>query len=82
MEKESGPNLERLDPESEACFEALRDLISEEVSARLAVGDDPSTPEGRRALSELIADAVLDTFTVRIRTSSRYRWRTQGSLEQ
>jgi len=73
MKKE--PELERLDPESEACFEALRDRISEELAARIAVGDDPTTPDGQEVLSELIADAILDRFVVRPRTSPRYRWR-------
>lgn len=72
------PELERLDPESEACFGALRDRISEELAARVAVGDDPSTADGQAALSELIADAILDGFVVRARTSPRYRWRTSS----
>jgi hypothetical protein len=71
--------LERLDPESEVCFRALCDRISYELSARIALGDDPSTPEGCEKLSELIADTILDGFTVRSRTSPRYRWHTVGS---
>ena len=66
--------LERLDPESEACFDALRDQIAEELAARVAVGDDYKTPDGQAALSQLIADAILDRFVVRARTSPRYRW--------
>ena len=64
--------LQRLDPESEACFDALRDHIAWELGARLAIGDDPSTPEGLRELSELLADAMLDAFVVRHRQSPRY----------
>ncbi len=69
--------LERLDPESEACFPALKSRIARELSARVAIGDDPSTPEGCEALSELIADSVLDAFVVRERSSPRYRWRSK-----
>jgi hypothetical protein len=64
--------LVRLDPESEACFEALKRHIEWELSARIAVGDDPATEEGRDTLAVLIADAVLDVFVVRERTSPRY----------
>jgi hypothetical protein len=74
MTNEEQPELERLDPESEACFEALAARIAEELSARIAVGDDPSTPKGCGELSELVADAVLDGFVVRKRTTPRYRW--------
>jgi len=70
----SNAELERLDPESEACFDALKVKIAWELGARVAIGDDPSTPEGCNALAELIADAVLDGFVVRNRESPRYRW--------
>jgi len=69
------PELERLDPESETCFDALQSRILEELTARIAMGDDPQKAEERVILSELIADAVLDVFVVRHRTSDRYRWR-------
>ena len=75
MADESNLELERLDPESESCFATLRDCILEELAARMAVGDDPRTQEGQEALSELIADRVLDGFSVRGRTSPRYRSR-------
>lgn len=75
MVDKSDPELERLDPDSEACFVALQERIWEELAARMAVGgEDPMTPEGQKALSELIADAILDGFIVRARTSPRYRW--------
>ena len=74
MENDDKSKLERLDPESEACFQALAARIAEELSARIAIGDDPSSPTEREELSELIADAVLDVFVVRQRTSPRYRW--------
>jgi hypothetical protein len=73
----SETELERLDPESEACFDELSARIAEELGARIAVGDDPSTDDGCKQLAELIADAVLDAFVVRLRTSPRYRWRHQ-----
>jgi hypothetical protein len=71
------PKLVRMDPESEACFAALAELIAWELSARIAMGDDPSTAEGCKKLSELIADTVLDGFVVRTREESRCRWVTQ-----
>ena len=71
------PEPQRLDPESEACFEALRARILEELASRVAFGDDPTTPDGQEALSELIADAVLDCFVVKKRIAPRYRWLDQ-----
>jgi len=63
-----------MDPESEACFTVLAELIAWELSARIAVGDDPSTAQGCKELSELIADTVLDAFVVRTREEPRYSW--------
>jgi hypothetical protein len=76
MTNENDNELEFLDPESEACFQALQERILEELSARIATGDDPTDPAEREILSELIADAVLDVFVVRRRTTPRYRWKT------
>lgn len=73
MTEESDTKLERMDPESEACFAALVESIHWELSARIAMGDDPSTEEGCKELSELIADTVLDAFVVRARAEPRYR---------
>ena len=61
------------DPTSEACYEDLVACVRAELQARVAVGDDPTTPEGQQALADLIADAVLDHFTLRRRTERRYR---------
>jgi hypothetical protein len=69
--------LERMDPESEACFAELAERIAWELSARIAMGDDPSTVEGCKELSKLIADSVLDAFVVRTRAEPRYRWAAQ-----
>lgn len=77
MTGRSDPKLERMDPESEACFAALAERIAWELSARIAVGDDPSTTQGCKKLSELIADTVLDAFVVRTRVEPRYRWDSQ-----
>jgi hypothetical protein len=66
-------DLERLDPESEAQFAPLAEIIAWELGARIAVGDDPRTPDGLKTLSELIADCVLDHFVVRARQTPRYR---------
>ncbi len=79
MQDEREPELERLDPESEACFKALAARIGEELTARIAAGDDPSTPSGCNELSVLIADAVLDGFVVRLRTTPRYGWTRTAS---
>lgn len=79
MRNDLDKTLEHLDPESEACFVTLRDRIFYELSARMAIGDDPTTPEGCETLSELIADTILDGFIVRTRTSPRYRWPTVDS---
>lgn len=75
MKNENKPELERLDPESEACFHDLAAVVSEELYARIAVGDDPSSPEGCQLISELIADMILDGFIVRPRTTPRSRWK-------
>ena len=66
--------LVRLDPDSEACFEGLSETIEWELSARLAVGDDVSSAEGRRALAGLIADSILDRFVTRERSGPRSRF--------
>ncbi|NEQ97596.1 MAG: hypothetical protein F6K30_12890 [Cyanothece sp. SIO2G6] len=75
MKDENKTELERLDPESETCFDDLAVVVSEELYARIAVGDNPSTPAGCQLISELIADAILDGFVIRQRTSPRYRWK-------
>ena len=61
------------DPDSEACYEDLVDCVRSELLARVAVGDDPKTPEGQQALADLIADVVLDRFVLRRRSEGRYR---------
>jgi hypothetical protein len=55
-------------------LQALAARIAEELTARIAVGDDPTSPIGCEEFSELIADAVLDAFIVRQRAAPRYRW--------
>lgn len=74
MENDENMELERLDPELEACFQALAARIAEELTARIAMGEDPTSPTECKILSELIADAVLDGFVVMQRTAPRYRW--------
>ena len=68
------PELERLDPESEACFTKLAAQIAAELFARVAGGDNLSTSKGCNEVSELVADAILDGFVVKERTTPRYRW--------
>ena len=72
MQTDDGGRLVPDDLESEACFAELKGAIACELAARIAI-DDPSTPEGRDVLSELIADTVLDFFVIRQRTVPRYR---------
>jgi hypothetical protein len=73
MVDESGPGANVVDTESEASYQALADRIAWELGARIAVGDDPGTPEGLKRLSELVADSILDGFEIRPRVSPRYR---------
>lgn len=61
------------DPESEACYEDLVECVRSELQARVAIGDDPRTPEGQQVLADLIADVVLDRFALRLRSERRYR---------
>ena len=73
----SNPNVTKLeitDPESEACFQALVEIIAEELSVRIIMGDDPSVPSECEIISELIADAVLDAFEVKPRNTFRYQF--------
>ena len=68
------------DPDSERSFPALAKRIAWEMAARLAVGDRVDTQEAIDALSELIADTVLDGFVVRERTAKTPRYtREPGS---
>jgi hypothetical protein len=71
--------LVSLDPDSEANFELLRDIIEEEIRVRLALHDTPDR-QGHYEdpwtvrVARLAADAVLNQFEVRLRSSPRYRW--------
>jgi hypothetical protein len=40
-----------------------------ELEARVLSGDDTNTAEGRGFIAELVADAVLDVWTIRHRTN-------------
>jgi hypothetical protein len=62
------------DPASEATFDALVEQIDVELRVRLALGDRLDTPEGIRALAELVADMILDGFVVRERTEQTPRY--------
>lgn len=61
------------DPDSEACYDELVEIVRHELQARVAVGDDPTAPDGQLRLAELIADVVLDHFALRPRTERRYK---------
>jgi hypothetical protein len=69
-----GGEIEHVDPESEATFNALVEAIRWELAARMAMGD-PQGPDGIRELAELVADTVLDRFVVRERTDETPRYR-------
>jgi hypothetical protein len=64
------------DPESEGLLERLRDVIAEELNAQLAMDDWRIGPEGIEELSEMVADHVLDNFTIRSRRpQDRHSWK-------
>src|SRR5262245_33142638 len=66
MPDEDPELLLRLDPESEACLAGIRDVILEEIKARLAVNDrDVDDPAWAERVAGLAADALLDPFQVR-----------------
>jgi len=44
MNNDENLELERLDPESEACFQALAARIAEELTARIAIGTTQHHP--------------------------------------
>jgi hypothetical protein len=67
------PELIRNDPESEACFPALSEVIADELFARIAVKDRLETAEDAAKVAGLIADGVLERFEVRERTADKPR---------
>jgi hypothetical protein len=70
------PDLLRNDPESEACFAPLSEVIAEELFARIAVRDRLETAEDAAEVANLIADGVLERFQVRERPEDepRHSW--------
>ena len=74
MVEDEEARAEPTDPESEACYERLVKVIEWELSARIAIGDDPHTADGRMILSELVADTVLDYFVLRQRSDPRFKF--------
>ncbi len=75
MSDKKNPRLERCDPQSESCFQALVSRVDEELTARIALGEDPRNSKERRIIAELIADAILDSFVIRKRADARYQWK-------
>jgi hypothetical protein len=67
------PELIWNDPESEACFTALSEVIAEELDARIAVHDTFETPEDVARIAELVADGVLEGFSIRERPADKPR---------
>ena len=73
------PDLVRLDPESEASLGLMVDVIAEEITARLAVGDaDTGDPAWARRVAVLAADALLDRCRVRPRAEGEQRYLRQA----
>ncbi len=67
--------LTALDPESEACFPRLAEIIAEEIRARVAVRDnDTLDPTWASRAASVAADAVLDAFKLRPRVDGEPRW--------
>jgi hypothetical protein len=64
-----------LDPGSEACFEGLTELIAEEISARVAIGNSDPTPENIKLWATVAADTVLHAFVVRPRPKDLPRYK-------
>jgi hypothetical protein len=71
----SDQQMLRLDPESEACFELLREIIAEEINARVAIGNSDPTLENVNLWAALAADAVLNAFVVRARPKELPRYK-------
>jgi hypothetical protein len=71
----SDQELLRLDPESEACFELLRDIIAEEINVRVALGNSDPTPKNVNLWASLAADAALNAFVVRARPEDLPRYK-------
>jgi hypothetical protein len=55
------------DPDSEALLGRLREVIAEDLNAQLAMDDWRISPEDIEGLSGMVADHVLDNFTIRPR---------------
>lgn len=67
--------LTAIDPEGEACFSVMVEIIAEEIRARVAVHDnDTLDPTWASRVTAVAADALLDGFMVRPRTSGEPRW--------
>jgi len=74
---EDDSELVKNDPESEAAYELLRDVIAEELFVRIEMGEQLISEADAVAKAELIADAVLWRFRVSERREGepRYSWR-------
>jgi len=54
-----------------ADFDLLVDALAEELGARIAVRDAPTSADDARRVAELQADALLYVFNIERRTDSR-----------
>ena len=67
--------LTPVDPESEACYPVMVEIIAEEIRARIAVHDnDTLDPTWASRVAAVAADALLDSFKLRPRAAGERRW--------
>jgi hypothetical protein len=71
MRESRDPNPIVRDRKSDASFEPLAEIITDELLAGGALGDPLATADGARGTGELIAASVLDRFVVRPRPAER-----------
>jgi len=65
------PDLIGQDPNSKESLQPLVEVVTEELLARISVGDRLETVDDARSIAELIAAAVLDRFVVWPRMADR-----------
>ena len=73
------PDLIGQDPNSKESLQPLVEVVTEELLARISVGDRLETVDDARSIAELIAAAVLDRFVVRPRVADPIGHRGQTS---
>lgn len=72
------PRLVRTDLESEACFDQMKAIITEELQARIDVGDrNVDDPAWLDRIALLVTDALIDSFQVRPRLDGTRRYQRE-----